>query len=479
MTIVTIPRALPRRSRRRERLGQVDVRGASLRADRGALLRLLPRPGRRRRERPDGDASRPSRSCTRSPAKRLAAGTAHRRRRHQRPARTRERRSFGWRASITCCRSLSCSTFPRRCRAERNAERPDRDFGPHVIRRQARPAAPIPQAPAAGGVPTRVRPPRRRGDRGRRDRRERLVDRPVESDHGPFDIIGDVHGCHDELDRAARRGSAYVADADGAHRHPDGRNARLPRRPRRPRPATRRRSCDRHGDGRPPDARSCVPGNHENKLAARAPRHATCRSPTASPSRSHSSTPSAEEFRDEVDGVHRRTRQPPRARRSASSSSRTPACARRCRAAPPGPCGRSPSTARRRARPTSSGCPSATRGPRTTAGTAMVVYGHTPVPEADVGQQHDLHRHRLRLRRLAHGARATRSGSSSRCPRRRTYYEPAKPFAAPTAAAARTTPSDPSELLDIDDVLGKRDRRRPACIGRVTIPRRTPPPRSR
>ena len=53
-----------------------------------------------------------------------------------------------------------------------------------------------------------------------------------------------------------------------------------------------------------------------------------------------------------------------------------------CRAAPPGVFDRSRSTATPRARPTSSGCPSAIRGPRTTGASATVVYGHTPVPDA-------------------------------------------------------------------------------------------------
>ena len=34
-------------------------------------------------------------------------------------------------------------------------------------------------------------------------------------------------------------------------------------------------------------------------------------------------------------------------------------------------------------------------------GAAMVVYGHTPGARARVDQQHDLRRHRLRVRRLA------------------------------------------------------------------------------
>ncbi len=86
------------------------------------------------------------------------------------------------------------------------------------------------------------------------------------------------------------------------------------------------------------------------------------------------------------------------------------------------------STATPRARPTSSACPSATRlGARLPRARPTVVYGHTPVPERGVGQPHDLHRHRLRVRRRAHRAALARSASSSPCPPRATYYEPAPP----------------------------------------------------
>ena len=49
--------------------------------------------------------------------------------------------------------------------------------------------------------------------------------------HGPFDIIGDVHGCGDELEAllgqlgyvAAERRDGYALDAGPTYRHPDGR----------------------------------------------------------------------------------------------------------------------------------------------------------------------------------------------------------------------------------------------------------------
>ncbi len=49
--------------------------------------------------------------------------------------------------------------------------------------------------------------------------------------HGPFDIIGDVHGCADELEallgqlgyEAVERRNGFGLDAGPTYRHPDGR----------------------------------------------------------------------------------------------------------------------------------------------------------------------------------------------------------------------------------------------------------------
>jgi protein phosphatase len=105
----------------------------------------------------------------------------------------------------------------------RNAERPDRSFGPHVVRRHIRDL--------------------RRGLRGLRREGFRYVyvlssqeevDAAVierqplwnnrRDEHGPFDIIGDVHGCVDEL-RELLATLGYVPGADGVLTPPDGRKA--------------------------------------------------------------------------------------------------------------------------------------------------------------------------------------------------------------------------------------------------------------
>jgi protein phosphatase len=116
--------------------------------------------------------------------------------------------------------------LPERICLERNQGRPDRTFGPHVVRRH-------------------VQQLRRslRGLRGEGFRHVFVLDTPEEvaavtverqplwnnrrTEHGPFDIIGDVHGCIGEL-RALLTTLGYApegAGADTVWRHPAGRRA--------------------------------------------------------------------------------------------------------------------------------------------------------------------------------------------------------------------------------------------------------------
>ena len=101
------------------------------------------------------------------------------------------------RGSTTCCRSRSCSTCPRRVCPERNARG-----------RTATSAARHPP-PAVAAAPLAARPQRegfrpctcstRGGDRRGQIERAAAVQRPAPHETGPFDIIGDVHGCCAEL----------------------------------------------------------------------------------------------------------------------------------------------------------------------------------------------------------------------------------------------------------------------------------------
>ncbi len=113
--------------------------------------------------------------------------------------------------------------IPERVCAERNRTRPDRNFGGHVIRQQR------------GQLHRSMRGLEREGFRHLHvlrtpdDVSRVIVERqPLwndrRSDSGPFDIVGDVHGCAGEL-RALLAGLGYVPDESSGFRHPAGRKA--------------------------------------------------------------------------------------------------------------------------------------------------------------------------------------------------------------------------------------------------------------
>ena len=175
---------------------QVHLRPQPLQAHRGRLQRLLPRARRRRRERPVRDPGRVRRPALhrRHPA---APRAAHRRRRHQRPAagaglagqarpqpRRPGRRDRPRRARVAGGRA---QPWPRRPRLRRATSSPA-----STATSSARCAGWARRASVASmcsAVSTRSRPPRSR-ERPWNDRRDAT---------GPFDIIGDVHGCASEL----------------------------------------------------------------------------------------------------------------------------------------------------------------------------------------------------------------------------------------------------------------------------------------
>jgi protein phosphatase len=152
---------------------------------------------------------------------------------------------------------------PEVCR-ERNAMRPDRDFGDHVIRNQR------------SALRRSINNLHREGFRkvfvlrGVDDiDRSEVVREQLWTDKrnltGPFDIIGDVHGCHTELvELLERLGWQIHATSDSAV-HPDGRQAiflgdLVDRGPASP--AVLRLAMNMVRSG----AALCIPGNHENKL---------------------------------------------------------------------------------------------------------------------------------------------------------------------------------------------------------------------
>ena len=154
---------------------------------------------------------------------------------------------------------------PVKLAAERNADRPDRDFGSGVLRRQH------------SQLTRNLRGMRREGFS-----RVHVLDvdaiadasfvrKPLWNDrrgeHGPFDIIGDVHGCHDELRALLDRLGYVVGGTREAPRitAPEGRRAiflgdLVDRGPDAPGVLMLAMAMVEQG------AALCIPGNHEVKL---------------------------------------------------------------------------------------------------------------------------------------------------------------------------------------------------------------------
>src|SRR5207248_1292743 len=161
--------------------------------------------------------------------------------------------------------------LPERVCQERNRARLDRDFGPHVVRRQA------------ADLRRSLRGLQREGFRHVfiLSSPEQVAAVAVErqplwsnrkDDHGPFDITGDVHGCCDELEELlARLGYAATSTVAGlggwtpVYMHAEGRKAvflgdLVDRGPRILDTVRLVRAMVDAGSA------LCVPGNHDMKL---------------------------------------------------------------------------------------------------------------------------------------------------------------------------------------------------------------------
>jgi protein phosphatase len=148
--------------------------------------------------------------------------------------------------------------LPDRLCQDRNRERTDRNFGPHVIRQQSQ------------QLRRSIRNLKREGFRhihefSTPDEMDSVVieRQPLwnnrKFDHGPFDIIGDIHGCFDEL-RALLTNLGYVEG-----HHPEGRKAiflgdLVDRGPKIPEVLKLVMKMTASGDA------LAVPGNHDTKL---------------------------------------------------------------------------------------------------------------------------------------------------------------------------------------------------------------------
>jgi protein phosphatase len=334
--------------------------------------------------------------------------------------------------------------------AERNAGRPDRAFGAHVLRNQRSQLR-----RSLGNL-------RREGfhrnwvlhgvdeiDSATIERVPLWTDR--RGDHGPFDIIGDVHGCYDEL--VELLGSlGYQVNLDGTDAtHPDGRRAffvgdLVDRGPASP--AVLRLAMGMVAAGRA----LAVPGNHENKLA-RALKGANVTTGHGLAETLAQLAAEPPEFSKKVaafiDGLVSHLVLDDGQLVVAHAGMREDMA------------GRSSGAVRSFAlygdttgETDEYGLPVRYPWAQDYRGRAAVVYGHTPAPEAvwlnnticiDTG--------------CVFGGKLTALRWPERelvsVPAGRQYYEPARPLAAPTRDVAGAADREPTDL-DITDVLGKK-----------------------
>ena len=153
--------------------------------------------------------------------------------------------------------------IPERICHQRNELRKDRTFGPHVIRQQMQ------------ALHRSLGSLQREGFRHifklesvEEVDATQIVREPLwnnlKADHGPFDIIGDVHGCNAELSELLGE-LGYARDEAGIYRHPRNRKVvflgdLVDRGPDIPGVLRTAMSMEKAGSA------LCVPGNHEMKL---------------------------------------------------------------------------------------------------------------------------------------------------------------------------------------------------------------------
>ena len=259
-------------ARRCLRVREVDVRAQALRPLRGGVERLLPRPGR------------PTTRTTRAPRGRLRRAGLHRRqaarrrpadrgRRDQRAAATPGASSSTSRRRTTCCRSRSCSTSPTASASPATPSGPTATSGRGSSAGSATSCAGRCGGLRPRGLPHGARAARRRGGRRRPRSSASGCSTTAATSTGPFDVIGDVHGCRSELetllDRARLRARARRPRPCRRRRTSGRPHGRVPRRPRRPRPGHPRRAAPRHGHGRRPATRCASPATTRTSWSGR------------------------------------------------------------------------------------------------------------------------------------------------------------------------------------------------------------------
>ncbi|MDQ2711050.1 MAG: polynucleotide kinase-phosphatase [Acidobacteriota bacterium] len=339
--------------------------------------------------------------------------------------------------------------------ADRNRDRPDRTFSPHVVRNQSQ------------ELRRSLRGLEREGFRHIHilDSQDAIDSAAIERqplwnnrkfDHGPFDIIGDVHGCFDELIELLDRLGYRIAQDGGQYcvSAPEGRRAvfvgDLVDRGPKVVPVLRL-VMTMTGSG----AALCVPGNHDMKLVRKL-RGKDVQLTHGLAETLHELESESPEFRDQVasflDGLvshyvlddgklvvaHAGMKEEMQGR--GSGKVRDFAL-----------------FGETTGETDEFGLPVRANWAAEYRGRATVVYGHTPVPEPEW-----LNRTVNIDTGCVFGGQLTALRYPEKeliaVPSRRTYYAAARPFLPENSALEPqlTAQQRQDELLDIEDVLGKR-----------------------
>ena len=336
---------------------------------------------------------------------------------------------------------------------ERNRNRADRDFGPHVVRNQSQ------------QLRRSLRGLDREGFRGVHvfrspDELEGLVieRQPMwtnrRNEHGPFDIFGDIHGCFDELQELlAQLGYSVERNGEGyAVKIPEGRKAifvgdLVDRGPKIPDVLKLVMGMVESGTA------LCVPGNHDMKLLQKLRgkdvkiAHGLADSIAQLEAQSPDFKGKVADFIDGLishyvldDGklvvAHAGMKEEMQGRGSGAIRSFA-------------------LFGETTGETDEFGLPVRYNWAADYRGKASVVYGHTPVAEPQW-----LNRTVNIDTGCVFGGRLTALRYPEKefvsVPAHRTYYEPAKPLLAAQPASALSQQHEQDDVLDIDDVIGKR-----------------------
>ena len=340
--------------------------------------------------------------------------------------------------------------LPERVCHERNRSRADRGFGPHVIRNQrSQLHRSLRGLGREGFRHVHVLKTQEELDAAVVQRQPLWNNRRRE--RGPFDIIGDVHGCCDELEELLQQ-LGYDRSGEGAWSHPGGRRAifvgdLVDRGPRIVDTLKTVMTMSQSGSA------LCVPGNHDIKLK----RKLEGRDVTISHGLDRTLaelSPQTPEFRAAVqqfiDGLvshyvfdegrlvvaHAGMKEEMQGRGSAKVRDFA-------------------LFGETTGETDEFGLPVRYNWASEYRGRASVVYGHTPVPEPEW-----LNRTINIDTGCVFGGRLTALRWPEKelvsVPARSTYAEPARPFLSPPTAAGLSAQQANDDLLDIEDVRGKR-----------------------